>query len=1064
MPSFANGSLEIAPALANVNFDFSLFKVDAPKEFRGVGDALSKIRRENAESGMPHITARKLGALFERLLPPTPSLFNAYGRRASEISESSSIDAEGRKSYGVFASVAGADATSLWAAATSGQGAIAVHLLACMLARIWDGPQATSIWMEIIEKRQKEICRDFEETNIADMGSLSAAKQPIAREQIREWDASARAWLRAADSVKKVQQKQLSLIIDNIKLPVNGKTETYGSVIEAWKNSLAQMDGLVNGISQNARHGDILLALSAWHLFPDMMVVMPTTTEIRQHDPIFSSGGMLTLGLKMPDNAGCSGVYWSLPLARLRHYGAPVTSVQTMDSRERSRISVDEFLQVALGCFLQGWGEVGKDTVRSLRWLRGLASMLENTARNGHSSARTILEAEGSWFNLMLIAAKHYLEYSDADRKTATKLIILGRKHGNNFLGIANRPMLGLLEKGIFVKFLKTEEERICYLRRVAKDVAEKLDLNPTKIFIRYAHKHPQCDKYVFEYASALPWQAKRKYEQLNDQSRRHRRWLFSGGDLQHVLDPVYHARLDRVYRDFYGDFQRKVLQLPPDYWTWHMNVRKQQLSLARSRDLGLMSHFQDSETPLNKTSAFDPILETDLSEIALGHEIRRMKLLSSGESVSLIEDEFIEDFQIDKMGLYWRSQSGDTSDPVWFKCIWGDPDSAALFVPENLEASVARDPITDSHNLYDFFEGGVLNADLVVTQLANTFRLQHLEHDPYLSSLKALSTAAELYKKLAHASIDIRVFQQKLYRAGWAKNIYSSVSLHLFADNLELADRDMTIQALRPFGLDRARAFACLVMFETGTHNPTPDLFGNVMAMSSADSLYVSEALLCDPFEEKAFGAIRHIVGNIGRPGITFLVPPKEPMVREAQISDWPVINHETFTGETKDSFKNTTLHLSFTSAESPVNLGFSGAQDTELHLLETLISVHDRGKWVADLDIFESLDKVRSVVGFEYRHIRLPPCSADDHSGAQPLRYTMTCIDDWLELLDPSENPVSIVRASRNWQARLAATAMSIALGNTTVVCPSSTCWRCFEEILVKLDQGTKRVVAIA
>ena len=149
-PAAVNNTLEIAPALANINFDFSLWKVEAPKEFEGVGSALSDFRRDEAENGMPHMTARKLGALFEALLPSTPNVNRAYGLRASEISQSSSISPQTRRKFGVFSSRVGSDATSLWAAATSGSAAIAVHLLACLLARIWEGPEATSIWVEII--------------------------------------------------------------------------------------------------------------------------------------------------------------------------------------------------------------------------------------------------------------------------------------------------------------------------------------------------------------------------------------------------------------------------------------------------------------------------------------------------------------------------------------------------------------------------------------------------------------------------------------------------------------------------------------------------------------------------------------------------------------------------------------------------------------------------------------------------------------------------------------------------------------------------------------------------
>ena len=123
-------------ALANVNFDLSLVRVEAQAEYRELGAALSTKRRSKAERGTANKTVRKLGALFEETLPPTPSLFKVYGLRASEIAKSPAINPRGGKDYGPFVEHVGVDGTSIWAAATSGRGAVATHLLACMLARI----------------------------------------------------------------------------------------------------------------------------------------------------------------------------------------------------------------------------------------------------------------------------------------------------------------------------------------------------------------------------------------------------------------------------------------------------------------------------------------------------------------------------------------------------------------------------------------------------------------------------------------------------------------------------------------------------------------------------------------------------------------------------------------------------------------------------------------------------------------------------------------------------------------------------------------------------------------
>ncbi|KAH8753655.1 hypothetical protein F5882DRAFT_259959, partial [Hyaloscypha sp. PMI_1271] len=86
--ALASATNEVTLAAANLNFDFSLVKLAAPKESSAIGLALSERRRDNAKNGPSHITARKLEALFEGLIPSIPHLIRKYGLRASEISAS----------------------------------------------------------------------------------------------------------------------------------------------------------------------------------------------------------------------------------------------------------------------------------------------------------------------------------------------------------------------------------------------------------------------------------------------------------------------------------------------------------------------------------------------------------------------------------------------------------------------------------------------------------------------------------------------------------------------------------------------------------------------------------------------------------------------------------------------------------------------------------------------------------------------------------------------------------------------------------------------------------------
>ena len=49
-------------ALANLNLDFTLVKLEVPREFDSLALSLSKKRKADAEDGALHRTARKLGA------------------------------------------------------------------------------------------------------------------------------------------------------------------------------------------------------------------------------------------------------------------------------------------------------------------------------------------------------------------------------------------------------------------------------------------------------------------------------------------------------------------------------------------------------------------------------------------------------------------------------------------------------------------------------------------------------------------------------------------------------------------------------------------------------------------------------------------------------------------------------------------------------------------------------------------------------------------------------------------------------------------------------------------
>lgn len=191
----AHVSQETAFALNHIVLDFAVFKFAAPVEYQGLGSSLSKKRRRNAEGSSMHNTAQKLGALFADDLPNVPSLTKAYGLRVSEIAENPKANPQQRSSYGAFAEFAGFDGTSIWAAATSRKGAMAAHLLACLLSRIWTAAEANAIWCELISERKRILQERIQDDTYDQftLNAMTAANIDIPRDKIAEWDASARS-------------------------------------------------------------------------------------------------------------------------------------------------------------------------------------------------------------------------------------------------------------------------------------------------------------------------------------------------------------------------------------------------------------------------------------------------------------------------------------------------------------------------------------------------------------------------------------------------------------------------------------------------------------------------------------------------------------------------------------------------------------------------------------------------------------------------------------------------------------------------------------------------------
>ena len=133
----------------------------------------------------------------------------------------------------------------------------------------------------------------------------------------------------------------------------------------------------------------------------------------------------------------------------------------------------------------------------------------------------------------------------------------------------------------------------------------------------------------------------------------------------------------------------------------------------------------------------------------------------------------------------------------------------------------------------------------------------------------------------------------------------------------------------------------------------------------------------------------------------------------------------------------------------------------DQEVYFVESLISVRDRGTWVADLDILGVDFKASTIADGSCER----SCICDKASQVRAISdYDIRCIDSWDELLDPP-SCTSIIRAHGNWSARLAITSVLFQrdLGHCVAVRASgSPCLDCLMKDRSIVSPGLRKYEA--
>jgi hypothetical protein len=73
--------------------------------------------------------------------------------------------------------------------------------------------------------------------------------------------------------------------------------------------------------------------------------------------------------------------------------------------------------------------------------------------------------------------------------------------------------------------------------------------------------------------------------------------------------------------------------------------------------------------------------------------------------------------------------------------------------------------------------------------------------------------------------------------------------------------------------------------MIETGNANLDPAILTYSFGLAVGNSLYLANQLLCDPHEAAGTTEIRQITGNIGKAGLSVMIPPVNPAIAEVHV-----------------------------------------------------------------------------------------------------------------------------------------------------------------------------------
>jgi hypothetical protein len=821
--ALTSATSEVTIAAANLNFDFTLVKYEAPKEYQLLGGVLSTKRKENAEHGSSHILARQLGALFKDVCPATPRLLEAYGKRVSEIAKASKT-ASDTYTDTLFGDYTGIDGTSIWAAATSSESALYVHLLATLLARIWTAPEATAVWVELVSERRKDIARRVDEGEPVNFSLAAAVGQEIHRSQLAAWDASARSWLRTADGVFKHKQKQLELILKNVNHAVSDDSRVFSSVIKTWQTAVETMNKLISGMPQAVENSASLLGLAAWHIYPDMSVFSPEVVEVKMDDSLVATGGFLSIGLATRPRTSNekNGVYWSLSLAQLRFYGKPVKVERALETG--TRITFSQLDLVIFGVMLAEWRTSDSQGQLVAEVIISLVDYVTSVPQ-GSSDDKRLLK-------MLRDSATAYSGRSTGDESLNSKLIQLGRRRAEGFIhdegGVLSKHgsssfLFNMLDPVQFTSAFKDSDGQISFLRHLASS-SEISKMPPDASIIRYApfslrHTHPDQDARVTTDAvtatTPLVGSLRNSYVDTD-----------SNGDVGRDATSVS-VLDDEVDMEDLEQEESPLANFPRDSYfdTDSDDESDLDAASASSSDNGVFMEIIGHPNFRPSDFSYATAVPTPVGR-GLGSDVLTHHRWLSGHFHDHVLPVENKTYDAEDKFRSWPEEIQITAAENPGKYVYhlaiGDPMQAALFLRRQ-EFEQSWDDTLTLHHLLWCIEHDLLHPAALLKVLCHSY---HAKKDQLLKTLKALSVVAKLYDNLPDTLVDVGVLDRTLTERRWA--------------------RDMLDDTGRERAATHRTYFSMISYFESGIHDVDPSQLENVIALSSADSLFVCRPVSC--------------------------------------------------------------------------------------------------------------------------------------------------------------------------------------------------------------------------